>query len=75
MLSAKQALVDAVKLGLTANTEQLRQVGACGKARWCLKRIAGRKNRLGGSTLPAALLLSSLRAALSILCSSRFISN
>lgn len=27
MLSAKQELVDAVKLGLTANTEELRQVG------------------------------------------------
>lgn len=28
MLGAKQELVDAVKLGLGANTEQLRQVGA-----------------------------------------------
>lgn len=30
MLQAKQSLVDAVKQGLGANTEQLRKVGAAG---------------------------------------------
>ena len=35
MLHAKQALVDAVKQGLGANTEQLRKVGPAAQMRFC----------------------------------------